>query len=185
MALDKVVENILECARQDANKRLQEAENERARILQEADQKIEKQQKAEEKELRDALARMRRQELSSAELEAKKTVLNIRKEILNRTFEETLAELSSMPTKEKSALYKKILAEGKKTISRPKVYIPKGEADLLSGLRGAASLTETDIDSGLILESEDGTIRLDFRFRTILESIWDRELKNVSNLLFE
>lgn len=185
MALDKVVDNILGSADQEAEKRIQEAQKERARILQEADQKIDKKQKAEEKELQDALVRMRRQEMSSAELEAKKIVLNTRKEILNRTFAEMLKELSMMDPKEKSALYKKILADGKKVIHHPKVFCPKGEADLLTGLRGCASLTETEMESGLILETEDGTVRLDFRFRTILESIWEKELKNVSNILFE
>jgi V/A-type H+-transporting ATPase subunit E len=185
MALDKVVDNILGSARQDADKRIQDAEAERSRILLEADQKIDKMQKAQEKELQDALVRMERQEMSSAELEAKKIVLNTRKEILTRTFDEMLHELSAMDPREKSAIYKKILAEGKRVIHHPKVFIPRGEADLLSGLRGCASLTETEMEPGLILESEDGTVRVDFRFRTILESIWEKELKNVSNILFE
>ena len=41
------------------------------------------------------------------------------------------------------------------------------------------------MESGLILESEDGSVRLDFRFKTILEGIWDSELKNISKILFE
>jgi V/A-type H+-transporting ATPase subunit E len=43
---------------------------------------------------------------------------------------------------------------------------------------------ETDMDTGLILESEDGMFRLDYRFKTILKGIWEKELKNVSNILF-
>jgi V/A-type H+-transporting ATPase subunit E len=185
MALDKVANEILESAKQEASLRIQEAEKERARILQETDLKIEKMQKAEEKELQDALLRMRRQELSSAELEAKRIVLNQRKDLLNRTFEEMLAELSAMPPAEKSALYKKILAEGKKIIPMPRVFCPKGEADLLAGLRGCESLTETNMESGLILENKDGTVRLDLRFRTILESIWEKEQKSISAVLFD
>jgi V/A-type H+/Na+-transporting ATPase subunit E len=185
MALDKVANDILENAAKEADQRIQGAEKERAKILLETDQKIEKMRKSEEKELQDALTRMRRQELSSAELEAKKIVLNKRKDILNRTFEEMLRELSTMEPKEKSGLYKKILADGKKVIHKPKVFIPKGEADLLAGLRGCESLTETEMGPGLILESEDGSVRLDYRFKTILESIWDRELKSISNTLFE
>ncbi len=185
MALDKVISEILETAQKEADQRIQEAEKERAKILQEADQRIEKLQKAEEKDLQEAVKRLKRQELSSAELEAKKIVLNKRKDILNRTFEEMLKELSAMDAKEKTALYKKILADGKKIIHRPKVFIPKGEADLLAGLRGCESLTEIDMGSGLILENEDGTVRLDYRFKTILESIWDRDMKSISNVLFE
>jgi V/A-type H+-transporting ATPase subunit E len=185
MALDKVANDILDNARKEADQRVQEAEKERAKILQESDQRIDKMRKVEEKELQDGLMRMRRQELSSAELEAKKTVLNKRKDVLNRAFEEMLKELSAMDHKEKSALYKKIVADGKKVIHKPKVFIPKGEADLLAGLRGCESLTETEMGSGLILENDDGSVRLDYRFKTILESIWDRELKSISNTLFE
>lgn len=185
MALDKVANDILENARKEADLRVQEAEKERAKILQETDQKIEKMRKAEEKELQDALTRMRRQELSSAELEAKKIVLNKRKDILNQTFEGMLKELSSMHHKEKAALYHKMVADGKKIIHKPKVFIPKGEADLLADVKGCESLTEIDMGSGLILENADGSVRLDYRFKTILENIWDRELKSISNTLFE
>jgi V/A-type H+-transporting ATPase subunit E len=185
MALDKVANDILDNARKEADQRVQEAEKERARILQEADQKVDRMRKAEEKELQDSLMRMQRQELSSAELEAKKIVLNKRKDVLNRTFDEMLKELSAMDPKEKSHLYKKILADGKKVIHKPKVFIPKGEADLLVGLRGCESLTEIEMGSGLILENDDGSVRLDYRFKTILESIWDKEMKSISNTLFE
>jgi V/A-type H+-transporting ATPase subunit E len=185
MAMEEVAKDILDKASKEADLRIQAAENERAKILQEADLKIENMRKAEEKELQDNLARMRRQEVSSAELEAKKIVLNKRKEILNKTFEETLSELTNMSPHDKSALYKKILTDEKKTIHRPKVFCPKGEADLLAGLRGCECLTEMDMSPGLILENEDGSVRLDYRFKTILETIWDRELKTVSNMLFE
>jgi V/A-type H+-transporting ATPase subunit E len=46
------------------------------------------------------------------------------------------------------------------------------------------SVTETDMSTGLVLESQDGTIRLDYRFNTMLAAVWEKELKNVSNVLF-
>jgi V/A-type H+-transporting ATPase subunit E len=185
MAMEEVAQNILDKARNEADQRIHAAELEREKTLQEADLKIENMAKAVEKELQDNLTRMRRQEISSAELEAKKIVLNTRKDILNRTFEETLSELSKMKPQDKAALYKKILADGKKVIHRPKVFCPEGEADLLAGLRGCDSLTEIEMGPGLILENEDGSVRLDYRFKTILESIWNREMKTISNMLFE
>ena len=184
MALDKVVNEIQESARKEADLRIQEAEKERAKILQEADQRIEKMHKAEEKDLQDTLRRMQRQELSSAELEARRIVLNKRKEVLDKTFEETLHELSNMDPKEKAAVYKKILSNGKKLVPRPKVFVPRNESSLISGVRGVESVEETDMESGIVMESQDGTVRLDYRFRTILESNWEKELKNVSGILF-
>ena len=70
---------------------------------------------------------MRQQEISSAELEAKRIILNAKKDILDKTFQETLKDSPSMDPKEKPALYKKILANGKNIIHKPKVFCPKGE----------------------------------------------------------
>ncbi|NLI74548.1 MAG: hypothetical protein GX369_07250 [Euryarchaeota archaeon] len=184
MALDKVANEILESARQEGNLLIQEAEKERARILKEADQEIEKMRKANEKELQETILRMRRQEQSSAELESKKIVLNKRKEILNRTFDEILEEFSTLPPAEKTVLYKGILAEGMKIIPNPKVFCPKGETELLSESKGYESLNESDMDSGLILENDDGTVHLDLRFRTLLENMWEKELREISTILF-
>lgn len=185
MSLDKIADEILSNASKEAEVIVKEAENERSRILLEADQKIEAMTKAEEKSLQDALERMKRQEISSAELDAKKIVLNKRKDILNRTFEEMLAELSAMNADEKSGIYKKIVDQGTKVIPSPKVLCPIGEKNLLANVDGMGELTESDMESGLILESADGKVRLDFRFRTILEGIWDQDLKEISNILFE
>jgi V/A-type H+-transporting ATPase subunit E len=41
-----------------------------------------------------------------------------------------------------------------------------------------------DMGPGLVLESKDGLVLLDYKFKTILEGVWEKELKNVSNVLF-
>ena len=184
MALDKVVGNILEIANTEAAARIATAQNERATILQQADQTIANKKKAQDKELEIALKRLRQQEISSAELEAKRIVLNAKKEILDRTYQEALKDLVSMPEAEKARVYQTILANAKKSISKPKVLCPKGESRLVQKDSDIASVTETDMGVGLILESQDGTIRLDYRFNTMLGAVWEKELKNVSNALF-
>ena len=37
---------------------------------------------------------------------------------------------------------------------------------------------------GIIFESEDGTLEVDMQYRTILQTIWDREIKSISDILF-
>jgi V/A-type H+/Na+-transporting ATPase subunit E len=184
MALEKVVGNILETANTEAAARIATAEKERATILHQADETIANKKKAQEKELEIALKRLRQQEISSAELEAKGIVLNAKKEVLDRSYQETLKDLVSMSETEKTKVYQKILAEAKKIISKPKVICPKGESRLIQKDNEITSVTETDMAPGLILESQDGTVRLDYRFNTVLGSVWEKELKNVSNVLF-
>ncbi len=184
MALDKVIEDILSNTQAEYDRLIREAESEKAKILQEADQRIEKNRKAQEKELQETLKRLRRQELSSAELESKRIILNKKKDILDKTFTATLQDLSSMDPKDRARIYKKILAGGKKLVQHPRVYVPKNDAALLTGIRGCEGIHETDMEPGLILESQDGKVRLDYRFKTILENVWEKELKNVSDSLF-
>ena len=183
MALDNVVGQILEGANKEAAKLVQDAEKERAEILRQADESIAQKKKAQEKELQASLVRLKQQELSSAELEAKRIVLNAKKEVLDEAFRETLKELNAMPASERSKVYARIVSRTQSVIMNPKVYCPKGDASLLGSL-GVRSVIERDMEPGLILESEDGSISLDYRFKTILEGVWEKELKKVSNVLF-
>jgi V/A-type H+/Na+-transporting ATPase subunit E len=184
MALDNVVGEILDSASKEADTLIQEAEKEKASILQQADESIVAKKKAQQKELELSLARLKQQELSSAELEAKRIVLNAKKDALDEAFHETLNGLNAMPSSEKAKVYAKIVSNGKSVIKNPKVYCPKGDAALLGAAVGVRAIVEKDMEPGLILESEDGTISLDYRFKTVLEGVWEKELKNVSNILF-
>jgi V/A-type H+/Na+-transporting ATPase subunit E len=184
MALDKVVDDILESAKKDASQLTATAEKEKASILQQAKESIAAKKQEGQKQLDETIKRLRQQEVSSAELEAKRVVLNVRKDVLDQVMVGTLRELASMPDSEKAGLYTKLLTSGAKVIPQPKVFCPKGEAKLLSGIPGIGSIQETDMEAGIILESKDGMFRLDYRFRTMLEDIWEKELKNVSNILF-
>lgn len=184
MALDKVVEDILESARKDASQLIATAEKEKASILQQANESIAAKKLERQKQLDETIRRLNQQEVSSAELEAKRVVLNVRKDVLDQVSAGTLKELASMPDSEKAQLYAKLLTNGAKIIPQPKVFCPKGEAKLLSGVSGVGSIQEVEMEAGIILESKDGMFRLDYRFRTMLEDIWEKELKNVSNILF-
>ncbi|MEM0449769.1 MAG: V-type ATP synthase subunit E family protein [Methanomassiliicoccales archaeon] len=184
MALERVVEKILENARKDADQLIAAGEKERGVILAQANEAITRRRAESEKSIEESVKRLRQQELSSAELEAKRVVLNTKKEVLDRTFEETMKELARLSQSEKARIYSKILENGIKVVSKPTVYCPRGESPLVSSLPGVGSVIEMDMGPGLVLESRDGLVRLDFQFDTILESIWEKELKNVSGILF-
>jgi V/A-type H+/Na+-transporting ATPase subunit E len=183
MALDNVVDEILESARKDADQILKGAEKEKGVILQQAAEAVSTKQKAQQKETEDAVKRLRQQEISSAELEEKRIVLNARKEMLDRTFEEANSQISEMSSADKARLYESILEKGRKAIKEPKIYCPLGEAKLLP-VKSGEKVEEVKMGPGLILESKDGTVRIDYTFKTILEGIWEKELKNISNILF-
>ncbi|MDD1771942.1 MAG: hypothetical protein LUQ09_03395 [Methanomassiliicoccales archaeon] len=184
MALDEVINNITESAQAKAGELIQESEKEKAAILKQADDKVAAKRLAQQKELEVALKRLKQQEISSAELEAKRIILNAKKDVLDKSFQVALSSLLNMDEGNKGRMYRKILDGGKTVIKTPKVYCPRGESKLISGIAGLGSIVETDMEAGLVLEDASGKVRLDYRFRILLESVWDKELKNVSNILF-
>jgi V/A-type H+-transporting ATPase subunit E len=182
MALDKVVEGISESAKKDASHLLASAEKEKSSILQLANENIANKRKEREKQLEESVRRLRQQEISSAELDAKRIVLNAKKEVLDKAFQETLAELSRLSDADKARLYGTILSKGTKAIPQPKIHCPKGETKFITP--GLGAVQEMDMEQGLILESKDGMVLLDYRFKNILDGVWEKELKNTSNILF-
>jgi len=184
MALDTVVRDILEKAKSEADRITAEAEKERAAILKECEESIAKRKRAQEKQFEELIRRLARQEISSAELEAKKIVLNAKKELLERAFNEALREIYGMDRENRARIYNKIIERAMTIVSKPRIICPKGDAALIEKGTANVPIIETDMEPGLIVESEDGLMRLDFRFRTMLEEIWEKEMKRISAILF-
>jgi V/A-type H+-transporting ATPase subunit E len=185
MALDNVMKDIVDSAKGEADQSLRNAEAEKAVILQQAQATISEMKRKEEKQLEDAIGRLKRQEISSAELESKKIVLSKQKEILDRAFEATLDDLCNMSALEKKRVFRMMIRSTQDVIKDPKVFCPVGEKGHLDGTPGIASVNEDpNLKGGLLLESQDGSVQIDFGFRTILESVWERELKSLSDILF-
>ena len=184
MALENVKEDIIRTAEAKVSEILAGSDADIAKIKAETEAVIADMKKKEDKRLKETTDRLSRQEASSAELESKKIVLEKKREILEQAFDETLAELESASPKVKKEQYKRMVTAAKKVIKEPKAFCAKGETLSAEDL-GVSSLTKLDsISGGLIFESKDGLIRVDMQFKTMLQTVWDRESKSISDILF-
>jgi len=184
MALDNVRKDIVESAKAKAAEHMQAAQKEASVILAEAEATISEMRKREGKKLEEAVEHLRRQELSSAELESKKIVLSKQKDILNRAFLESLASLEDSKAATKKQYYTQMVELTKDLIEEPKVYCPVGEKARLKDVKAHSVMEDEDISGGLVLETQDGSVRVDMQFSTILRSAWEKELKSLSDILF-
>ena len=51
---------------------------------------------------------------------------------------------------------------------------------------GVSSVEQSSkVRSGIILQSEDGKIEVDMQFSVLLKSVWDSNIKEISEILFE
>ncbi len=184
MALENVVKDIMEAAEAQAAALRSEGEAEAAKLLAEADESVSELKEKEGKRLEETIGRLHRQELSSAELESKKIVLSKKKEILDRSYEETLAALLASDAKAKKKYYGMMVDAAKQVLENPKAYCPPGEAKNLKGLDVSEAVEDPAIEGGLVLESADGSVQLDMQFGSILRSVWENEMKALSDILF-
>ncbi len=183
MALENVEAEIGRAAEEKVKAIMAETNAEIEKINAEADAEIASIKETESKREADTIGRLRRQEVSSAELESKKVVLAKKNEILTATFEATLAELEAAPKADKLEQYKTMVAAATKAIGKPKAYM--SDKDGFTAAELGASKVEKDaaITGGLILESKDGSLQIDMQYKTILRQVWDRELKGLSDIL--
>lgn len=180
MGLETVKEEILNSAKEQANSLIAEARKEASRIAKETEKKIEDLQAKSESETKKAFDIIKRQELASAELENKKMLLEAKKQIIESVFAEARKKLENLDDKKREAIMKKLLEKAKSEMEAAKFYCSKRDAKLAKGMNVQAA----DIIGGLIAENGDGTVRIDYTFDTMLQNIKERELQNISKLLF-
>ena len=184
MALASVTQEINAAAAAKAQAIMDEANAEIARINADADAKIAEMKDREDKRLKEAVERLNRQELSSAELESKKIVLAKKKEILADAFETTLAGLVNAPSDVKLVQYKAMIKAVADVIPNPKARMSVTESFTAEDLGVGSVEKDSRIVAGLILQSEDGLVEVDMQYSTLLQTIWDSEIKAVSDILF-
>lgn len=184
MALDSVKMEIDRSADEAAKAILAEADAEIARINADADAKIASMREKEDKRLEESVGRLSRQEISSADLESKKIVLSEKKDILAKTFEATLADLEAASKEKKLEQYKKMVEAAKQVMEKPKAYMSPDDPFKAADLGVSKVIKDESITGGLVLENEDGSIQVDMQYKTILKTVWDREMKNLSDILF-
>jgi V/A-type H+-transporting ATPase subunit E len=184
MALDNVTKDITDSAKASVASIKASRDAEIAKIMADADAVISDMKAKEDKKLKEVIEQLGRQVLSSAELESKKIVLSKKKAMLERAFAESLASLEAASAAVKKKQYKQMVDAVKGVIADPKAYCSKDETITAEDI-GVSKLEKVaNITGGLILESKDGTIQVDMQYRTILQTVWDREMKALSDILF-
>lgn len=180
MGLEAVKEEITRNAKQQESAMIAEARKEANKIMKEAEAKVEELKAKTEAETKKATEAIKRQALVSAEMESKKMVLEAKKQIIENVFSEAKKKLEALDDKKREELIKKLLEKAKKELEIAYVYCNKRDIRFVKGL----TVEVADIAGGLIGENKDKTIRLDYSFETLLDTINEKELQTINKLLF-
>ena len=192
MTLDTVVEDIREQARARADEIRDEADAEAEEIIDEAEADAEEIHEETLAEAERTIEQEREQKLSSAKLQAKQARLEARREVLQSVrddIEREVAELSGDQREELTAALLDATAEEFDDASSVQVYGRADDQELLEGLLeeydGFEYAGEFDCLGGVVAESDESRVRVKNTFDSILDEVWENNLREISDRLFE
>ena len=179
MGLETVKDEILSNANKQAGFVIAEAKKEADRILKEAEKKAELMKEHAEARTKKRIELMKKQELTSAELDNRKMLLEAKKQAVENVFAEARARIEKLDDAQREAHLKKLFDKIKKDIEPVHIYCSKRDHPLLK-----AKAETAGIIGGLIAENNDKTVRVDYSFETLLQSVKDNEMQEINKILF-
>ncbi|MXR53048.1 V-type ATP synthase subunit E [Halovenus sp. WSH3] len=192
MSLDTVVEDIREQARARADEIRDEADAEAEEIIAEAEADAEE---IREEILDDAertIEQEREQKLSSAKLEAKQARLEARRDVLQSVRDDIEQEVSELSGDQRAELTEALLdatAEEFDDDASVRIYGRAEDQELLEELLeeydGFEYDGEFDCLGGVVAESDESRVRVKNTFDSVLDEVWENNLREISDRLFE
>lgn len=183
MALETVIQAIQAKGKAEVDEILAQARAERERTLSEVRAEAAKGlAEAEDRAKQDA-GRRRVQELARAELEARKTALAAQKDTLDEVYQRALTRLANL--KENPDFLRTLLkANEAEWKAGGKVYSNARDEAVVKGIVGRAYAGHIEAAGGLVIESADGTRRVDLRYDSILRDVWNDSVREVAEVLW-
>jgi len=183
VSLETVVEAILKDGEAEAQAILSEARAEREKMLGEARSEGAKAMAESEERARATAERRRVQALARAELEARKIVLAQQREALDRVYQGTLERLGNLP--DHAEFLRGVLkANEAEWRGGGKVYANARDEAVVRKIVGSAFAGTIDCVGGVVIESADGTRRIDMRYESLLRDVWDDAVKEAADTLW-
>jgi V/A-type H+-transporting ATPase subunit E len=191
MELEAVALDIRDKAKRDAEAIREEARKETGRILSLAQDREGEIRLSAEEDVKRQAARMTDLEISSANLAVKRMLLNTQKDLLDQVYRATLDAMGRNPEAFRKDSLRNLLAKAKKEIREGTVFCAGRDAQALQeiltsdpGLSGFRFGGSVDIPGGVIVESANGQLKIDYSYRTFLDRVWEAGLKDASDILF-
>jgi len=182
--LDKVVEDILSRGQEKRQEIVRLGEQDRDEQIRQAEKRVGQSRDKMEKRTKAMLSQLEQQELSSGELESKKIILVSQRQVMEELKEEALSQLAKYPSESKKKIYSKMVSRAKKEFGDCVIYSRNEDRALLQIPSGMRFGDPIECRGGLIFESMDRSIRLDFRFETLLDDVWNAKLQEIYGKLF-
>ncbi|SER25412.1 V-type ATP synthase subunit E [Natrinema salaciae] len=192
MSLDTVVEDIREEAHARAEDTRTEGEARADEIESAAEEDADEILENAERDVEREIEQLREQRLSSAKLEAKQKRLEARRDVLGEVREQVEDELAALEGDTREELTRDLLEAASGEFDEGddvNVYGRAGDEELIESILadydGYEYAGEHDCLGGVVVESDQSRVRVNNTFDSVLEDVWEDNLREISNRLFE
>jgi V/A-type H+/Na+-transporting ATPase subunit E len=184
MGLDTVLIDIQKRGNEEVEAIRREGKVEAERLLREAHAKKKAMLEGSLSEARKTAERLRLQEISRVEMENRRAVLVMQRDMLDLALEKAREKLAALPADKDRDLLRRILTKNG-TLAPVVISSKRQEATVKSlapSLKYGGSIEGL---GGIILQTVNGSIRYDFRYETLLEQAAQASMKEVAGTLFQ
>jgi V/A-type H+-transporting ATPase subunit E len=192
MSLEHVVDDIKDEARARAEEIRAEAEDDAEAIIAEAEADAEEIKDERAAEVEAQIDQEREQAVSSANLEAKQQRLEARRDVLADVREDVEAALTELSGDRRESLTRSLIDEAAAEFDDDATVSVYGRSDdqelieeILTDYDGFSFAGDRDCLGGVVVESETSRVRVNNTFDSVLDTVWDENLKELSAHLFE
>ncbi|NIB99679.1 V-type ATP synthase subunit E [Halobacterium sp. R2-5] len=192
MSLETVVEDIRDEARERAKEIRNDAESRADDIVAEAKADADDIVAEAEAEAEREIEREREQRVSSAKLEAKQMRLEARRDALADVRELAEEEIADIDGDDREELTRALLdaaADEFDADADVSVYGRSDDealiSDILDDYDGFEYAGEYDCLGGVVVESETSRVRVNNTFDSVIDDVWENNLKEISARLFD
>ena len=180
MGLEAVKDEILRQTKEREIALTAEARKEGARIMREAQNAADELKEKSDLNTKRMLEHIKSQELAAGELEIKKMLLEAKRQIIENVFAEARKKIEHLDDKKREYLIKRLLERAHQEIEARYFYCSHKDLKFLKPFNPEI----VDMLGGFMAENEERTIRVDYSFETMLQSVQEREMQNISKILF-
>jgi V/A-type H+-transporting ATPase subunit E len=180
MGLEVVVKDVLERGHEEANRIKREGTDEANVIIAAAENTARQILEERREQAVQQIERRKNREISSANLEVKRAILNVKKELLDEVYNESLGALAALSESERETILKKLLESH--TDSK-RVFSNKSDESIVRRITHLEYGGTILCSGGVVLENEDGTVLHDLTFDTLLRSVRETSLKQLLEIL--
>ena len=182
MGLEKVKSRVKQETEQKIKEKIKAARAEASKITGSARKRAKGEATLFKQKLDEELEQIKKRENASVNLEINKVNLDFRKRFMDQVFESAKEHLENMSDDKRTKHVKSLLKKANHEIKAAVVHCNKKDEKHVGE---KYKIKHAEILGGLIAESKNGELRVDYSYETLTEDLKETLMPEISKILFE